>query len=72
MDSVVDQFVISNGATFGVASEAASIFTEETLEVKENPQGVVEWTPDDVFWTSHYVDPNAWPWWPFGLFKLYL
>lgn len=38
----------SNGATLGVTDDDAKALALETEEVEETPQGVVEWTPDDV------------------------
>ena len=42
---------VSNDATLDVTGDDTNAINLE-IEVKETPQGLAEWTPDDVFWTS--------------------
>ena len=45
------QIAISNGVILGVTGDDAGNYTKQTKEVKKTPQGVAEWTPDDIFQT---------------------
>lgn len=40
---------ISNNATLGVIGEDTDAIPPEVEEVKETPQQLAEWTPDNVF-----------------------
>lgn len=43
------EIVVSNGVTPGVTGDNADPLVVEIEEVIETPQGLVEWTPADVF-----------------------
>lgn len=42
----------SKGTTLGIIGDSADAIITETEEVEETPQGVVEWTPNVVMYTS--------------------